>query len=356
MVLPQRNLPLPREVINLAATVCPEFLASRGAAAEAGPPGELALALLAHLTAPHVLGTAGQSGVALLAALVQHIHTDLFNSNDAHCFDAADLASSHEAVLAAWYAALALLGSHGLPPPPRTPSALLSAAAEGTVRLGVTFGGQGKAWLPLLRHLWDVYRPVVQPFLDRMAQALTHAAAPSDVLVSRHLPFGFDFLGWLQGSPPPEQYLASGPVAPPMTAVVQLAHLWLCRNCLGISFQELQRRVTGATGHSLGIVSAVVLAAADSEAAFLQCSATGVTLLFRIGLRAAEVYQVDAVDAASEAGATPMLSVAHTTLSEVRRQLGHVNAQLPPHRRVEIALVNGPTLIVVAGPPSSLLY
>eukprot|EP00667_Euglena_gracilis_P014207 EG_transcript_14710 len=230
----------------------------------------------------------------------------------------------------------------------------MAAAAGGGVRLGVTFGGQGKAWLPLLRHLWDVYRPVVQPFLDRMAQALSDAAGrPKES--SQHLSHGLDFLGWLHGPPPPDPYLLSAPVTLPMTAVLQLAHFWLCWHCLGLPFEELQRRVVGASGHSLGIVSAVVLAAADSWEGFLQCSVVAVTLLLRIGLRAAEVYRVDAAVTAAGVGATPMLSVAHLTSSEVQRYVADANARLPPTHRITIALINGPTLTVVAGPPSSLL-
>eukprot|EP00667_Euglena_gracilis_P003424 EG_transcript_3433 len=348
------TLHLPSEAGESATVLFRQFLDARSEVNSASP-AELPLELLHYLVNADALAATGRPGVIFLEALVNLIHTEVFNRNDVHCFDASILVVvSREALLASWYRALALLAAHDVPAP-CTSSALLSAAAGGTVRLAVTFGGQGKVWLPLLRHLWDVYRPVVQPFLDRMAQALTHAVNAPDVCTSPHLSHGLDFLGWLRDPPPPDPYLLSSPVTAPMTAVLQLAHVWVCWHCLGVPLQELQRRITGATGHSLGLVSAVVLAAADSESSFLECSAVGVTLLFRVGLRGLEAYQVAATAAVTEAGATPLLSVAHATLPQVQRYLQAANAHLPAHDHLEVALINGPKLIVVAGHPSHLL-
>eukprot|EP00667_Euglena_gracilis_P001428 EG_transcript_1428 len=233
---------------------------------------------------------------------------------------------------------------------------MLAAAEGGRLRLAVAFGGQGRAWLPLLQQLWAAYGPVVRPFLDRMARTLGDAAISIEASASKHLTHGLDFRGWLHAAPPLDAYLLSAPVAVPMMAVLQLAHVWLCWHILGVPLQELRQRITGAAGHSLGIVSAVVLSTADSEESFLQCSAVGVTLLLRIGLRATEVWlAAAATHPPAEAGATPMMSVAHATLPEVQQYVDQANTQLPPAQQIEIALVNGAKLTVVAGPPSSLV-
>eukprot|EP00667_Euglena_gracilis_P028173 EG_transcript_35613 len=152
-------LDLPPDVGELAATLFRQFQAAHNSPPDLSP-ANLSLELLLFLVNDEALEAAGHGGVVLLAALVHHIHTEVFHENDVHCFDADDLvAVPREALLAAWYGALAWLADHGVPAP-QGGSALMAAAAGGGVRLGVTFGGQGKAWLPLLRHLWDVYRPV----------------------------------------------------------------------------------------------------------------------------------------------------------------------------------------------------
>lgn len=48
---------------------------------------------------------------------------------------------------------------------------------------------------------------------------------------------GLDFLGWLRDPPPPDTYLLSSPITAPMTAVLQLAHVWVCWHCLRVPLQ-----------------------------------------------------------------------------------------------------------------------
>ena len=90
-------------------------------------------------------------------------------------------------------------------------------------------------------------------------------------------------------------------------------------------YQDIHKTISGTTGHSLGIVSAVILATSTTEVEFIQNAQTGVTLLFWIGLRAAQAYPTSALDPdiledslqSNEGKPTPMLNVAKLTISQV---------------------------------------
>eukprot|EP00667_Euglena_gracilis_P033481 EG_transcript_54527 len=107
---PGLALPLPGEAEEFAGVLFRQFLGASGIKVEDVSPEELSLRLLGYLLETKALQAAEQSALVFLEALVRHIHTSVFEGNDVHCFDTADLvAVSREALLTAWYHASAML-------------------------------------------------------------------------------------------------------------------------------------------------------------------------------------------------------------------------------------------------------
>ena len=69
---------------------------------------------------------------------------------------------------------------------------------------------------------------------------------------------GFALTEWLEGAAPGADYLASASVSYPLVGLTQLAHYVATLAKLGKTHEEMVFK--GATGHSQGVASAVVLA------------------------------------------------------------------------------------------------
>jgi malonyl CoA-acyl carrier protein transacylase len=118
----------------------------------------------------------------------------------------------------------------------------------------------------------------------------------------------------------------------------------------------------GSTGHSQGIVSAVAVSASDSYISFTNNSKKALTLLYFIGLRSAQVFpssflspriRDDSVQH-NEGHPTPMLSITNLYEEDLNSCIETVNKQLPPNKRICVALQNGPKTFVCSGPSESL--
>ncbi|CCO34685.1 fatty acid synthase subunit beta, fungi type [Rhizoctonia solani AG-1 IB] len=175
---------------------------------------------------------------------------------------------------------------------------------------------------------------------------------------------GLDVLGWLDGSipVPPLEYLASVPVSFPVIGLAQLVQYIVVASVTALTPGELRDRLKGATGHSQGILSAVVAATSTNLESFSENSAKALRWLVWVGARGQEAFPVlavepnivkDSVDG-GEGVPSPMLSVTGLPLSTLEKHITGVNKHLPKNSQLGISLHNGSRAFVVTGPPRAL--
>jgi fatty acid synthase subunit alpha len=125
------------------------------------------------------------------------------------------------------------------------------------------------------------------------------------------------------------------------------------------SFRTL---VHGATSHSQGIVSAVVLATSTTDESFILNSIKASKWLLYSGLRGQEAFPhlalepriaQDAIEG-GEGYPTPMLAVSGLARSTLDSHIAKTNAHLPENAQLFIGLHNGAKNAVVVGPARSL--
>jgi len=125
---------------------------------------------------------------------------------------------------------------------------------------------------------------------------------------------------------------------------------------------ELRSRLSGATGHSQGIVSAVVIAASGTFEEFADNSHKVIKWLFYSGLRGQQAFPVTSVEPSivqdaivgGEGTPSPMLSIAGLSLKELQPHVNKTNQHLPANSQLHVSLYNGPKTFVVTGPPKAL--
>eukprot|EP00002_Diphylleia_rotans_P033397 TRINITY_DN709_c0_g1_i3.p1 TRINITY_DN709_c0_g1~~TRINITY_DN709_c0_g1_i3.p1 ORF type:complete len:4344 (-),score=1082.54 TRINITY_DN709_c0_g1_i3:153-13184(-) len=264
------------------------------------------------------------------------------------------------------------------------------------------FGGQGASWLQELRMLYATY-PFVRGFVDSCASMLkgltTHSAVVETPLAD-HYRHGLDLLRWIRdpSSVPFAEYLAAAPVSYPLVGLTQLAHYAATLALLGldpvkaISSQPVSSKdaslqadvaaakialVRAATGHSQGIMAAVVAGSVaayaarkdlDAWAAFAELAKRCVATLFWIGARvqagtpfsaSVSATRSDIVRESESNGdrrPTPMLAVLHIAPAVLDAYVSRINKTLAADaaRHLQLSLRNGPRAHVVCGHPESL--
>lgn len=262
-------------------------------------------------------------------------------------------------IIKQYYAAAPILAENN----GEVPISLFSKTSPTEINVFAVFGGQGvEDYISELKELFHVYNGIIEPFLTRCSDTLKLLSASGNA--SRLYSKGLDVIGWLrdESSLPDQDYLTSAPVSLPMIGLVQLCSYLITARLLGLTPESLRGHLKGVTGHSQGIISAVVIAIATDWETFERLSMDALTILFWIGCRSQQVYPKtslrplvlqDSVDN-MEGIPTPMLSVRDLPESEL---VGHINAtnkHLPNDRKLYVSLVNGPRNFVVAGPPQSL--
>ena len=243
-------------------------------------------------------------------------------------------------------------------------SALFRAADEETARVYSIFGGQGniEEYFDELRELYNTYPSFVDELITQVAELLqTLARDPrAEKLYSK----GLDIMAWLHDpeATPDIDYLVSAPVSFPLIGLVQLAHYMVTCRVLGLIPGQFRERLSGATGHSQGIVLAAATAAADDWDSFAKIAIASITILFWIGARSQQTYPrtslapnilQDSIDN-GEGTPTPMLSIRDLSRKQVQEHIDATNQYLPEDRHIAISLVNSARNMVVTGPPISL--
>ncbi|KAJ2678474.1 fatty acid synthase alpha subunit Lsd1 [Coemansia spiralis] len=295
----------------------------------------------------------------LVRVLLKHFRDTFLRGNDVHAATEALPLAARKAVINAYYSATVLLDDHV----PTTP-ALFRRVEDGGATLFAVFGGQGNVeeYFDETQEVFDTYEPLVRDFAEKMSAALKRASHTP--LAQTVCPKGLDIMAWL-ASPdarPDLQYLLSVPISLPIVGFTQLLHLLVLCRATGREPGDIARLFAGATGHSQGIITAVVLASMTDYASFYALAEKALGMLFAIGMHAQLAQPQTTTNPAiledslegAEGTPGPMLSVSRLRQSDVDKHIEATNRHLPADRQIALSLINGPRSFVVTGPAQSL--
>ncbi|GKZ29138.1 hypothetical protein AbraIFM66950_003298 [Aspergillus brasiliensis] len=235
-------------------------------------------------------------------------------------------------------------------------SELLSNTQKGQARLFALFNGQGvESYFEELVETYSIYEEHIAALVHLMSGKLVRLAA--DDQFKDHFAHGLDVEAWLTtpDSRPPIDYLTTAAVSLPLIAVSQMVQYAVACINLGICPGEMRQYLSGASGHSQGVVVAAFVAVATSWDSFYDAALQVVEVLFWIGARCQQTTSISSLTPLLESlPPSYMLSIKGMSQTALQKQIDQINAQLPPQRAVHLALVNGPQQFVVAGLQPSL--
>ncbi len=240
---------------------------------------------------------------------------------------------------------------------------LFAALRTHEARVAIVFGGQGAPWLPALRELHGAHLSVRA--LVRGATERLRASASDPRLGALATPArGFDLARWIDdpAAAPPDDVLSSSLVSQAGIFLTSVARS-LAMAERGFDLDTLAARATAATGHSQGIMAALLFAEGHGPEALVRRAGEFASYFFWQGYRMQESFVRAAVAPAVRAAAeqagigdpTPMAAVAgmnHALLTEALGRFHAANPQLPP---LDVSLDNGYARKVLSGPPPSLV-
>eukprot|EP01119_Soliformovum_irregulare_P010017 TRINITY_DN2425_c0_g2_i3.p1 TRINITY_DN2425_c0_g2~~TRINITY_DN2425_c0_g2_i3.p1 ORF type:complete len:3502 (-),score=1233.34 TRINITY_DN2425_c0_g2_i3:1297-11802(-) len=230
------------------------------------------------------------------------------------------------------------------------------------------FGGQGVPWVQELRNLYLLY-PEIRSVL-RSAITIFHDQVRRLSSLSLYSQ-GMDVMSWIQEEDehriPNGEYLSNAHLSYPMIGLTQLLHYLVSVQIWGKSPQEILKSFGAASGHSQGIISAVMFASSKTEKELIDNIYLTVTLLTCLGVRIAELSRCprlprsDVIAESKQLGhpkMSPMLAVHHLNVDVVRKYVEAINKltslSKESDRQIEIGLINGRRSVVVVGHPESL--
>ncbi|OTB05652.1 hypothetical protein M426DRAFT_56664 [Hypoxylon sp. CI-4A] len=297
----------------------------------------------------------------VLNFVLQSFEREILHGEEVHAF-VAPLADDVDKlmVIRSYYLAVgAVRRTGGIPD-----SALMREALKGTARVYAVFGGQGntKTYLDELRDVYDTYPSLIKRFLAPAARYLERLSRGSSA--SQAFIHGLDIMRWLEkpDSQPDYDYLVSAPVSFPLIGLLQILHYIVTTSSLGTHPGGMRNRLSGATGHSQGIILAAIISASTDWQSFEAQGKKALTILFWIGVRSQEAYLLPSIApsaledsiAHGEGEPTAALSIRGVSHGVLEKHILKVNKALPEDRQIVVALVNGAKNIVVAGPPMAL--
>ena len=299
---------------------------------------------------------------AVLRLMLNEFERAFLRANDVHTLAASlpGIVQKKLIVVRSYYAARAAVSRPIRP----HQSALLRAAQDEEAKIYTIYGGQGniEEYFDELRDVYTTYPAFVETLIVDSAQLLGNLSR--DPRVNKLYSKGFDVIRWLHNteSQPDTDYLISAPVSLPLIGLVQLAHFAIACKSLGLSPGEVGERLSGTTGHSQGIVTAALIATADSWDSYEKAATQALTILFWIGCRSQQAYPKTSLAPSTlqdssengEGTPTPMLSIRDLPRKAVQEHIDATNQHLPEDRHIGISLVNSARNFVVTGPPLSL--
>lgn len=241
----------------------------------------------------------------------------------------------------------------------------MSINSDGKAKIFAIFGGQGNTddFFEELREINDMYSGLVFDLISKIATQLNYLVRTTEN-VDKIYTQGFDILTWLANpeKTPDQDYLLSVPVSCPLICVLQLCHYTVTCKALGLTPGEFRSYLSGTTGHSQGLVTAMAIASSSTWDNFIENSLKAISLLFFVGARSLITFPRTTLPPTmlqdslenNEGRPSPMLSVRDLSIEQVESFIKQTNNHLPSEKHIAISLVNGARNVVVSGPPESL--
>lgn len=327
---------------------------------------ELLSQFLLHVMQYELGETRGLFRSDCVELLVAQIESDFLGDSSIQSIvsDLPGTALQKQNVIQVYVAATQHIGHSSLRKAPRT--AVFDQDASQTTQTYAIFGGQGNTtdYLQELRALFETYTHVIEPILATAEEALQTFLRDTSSSSIKHFKHGLEISQWLRSSEsaPSTAYLLSAPVSFPLIGLLQFATYAVICWSLKKTPGEVTQTFRGMTGHSQGVIVAAALSTTTTWESLHDALVQALTVLFEIGVAAQEAtpnFDIPPSISAEttdngEGTPTPMLSVAGCDLERLQTYIDEVNGFLNESQRVSIALINGRTNFVVAGPTLSV--
>ncbi|RDW87105.1 Fatty acid synthase beta subunit [Aspergillus mulundensis] len=353
------RLPVPSSHIHLLEPHRNAFLASYSAREGTHSPLELALSFLDFLVtqqtvSPEVLSTVRRAFESEFLRDETEIHSLIA--------DLTPISEERQQWLGIYYRFVEANDNNAA----RSPlSALLRHAKTNEFQLMAVFGGQGESSRTCVREfqeLYASYKPMLRRFIGVVGPCL-YDLSTRDEFRSYYKNQPLDLEAWIADSTnvPEIGFVASAPVSVPLIGTLSLARYCVTCYIAGCNPGEMRSMFRATTGHSQGLLPAIVIASSDSWDTFYQLVETVTELLFCLGWECHQAAPCSMVPAANYIGVgeanTPsyMMSIRGLEREEVEAILEHVNASLLEGKQLYLALVNAYDQFVIAGPVAPLL-
>ncbi|KAJ2695821.1 fatty acid synthase alpha subunit Lsd1, partial [Coemansia sp. IMI 203386] len=219
------------------------------------------------------------------------------------------------------------------------------------------FGGNtgSTSYLDQARWMVNVYGPLIFDYVVQMSEFL-NAESMGNHLVNVY-GNGLAFHKWIAEpeSMPEHEYLTSSPVSMPLIGLVQLMQLMVLYKTFNVSPGDLACRFNVATGHSQGIISAVLLSTlTDDEESFVSGSKKALGLWMLIGALPQLAFPYyclidrrgNGFSKNTDAEPTPMVSVQGLTKLQLTKIIDDFNAGGSSH--IQLAVTNTVNRFIVA--------
>ncbi|OGM47233.1 hypothetical protein ABOM_004000 [Aspergillus bombycis] len=236
-------------------------------------------------------------------------------------------------------------------------SALLQEALRGNFQLVGIFGGQGSRntlCIQELRELYNTYQPFLGDLFRVAGGRLRDLSRSPEA--STQLNHPLDLESWMrdpQTTPTPTE-MAEAPVSMPITGLLSLARYAVSCHLLGLTPGQLGSHFNSFTGHSQGILTAVVVALSDTWASFYHYAEMALELLFWIGFQCYKSTPRASLPANTEKSPSCMLDISGMQLSQAESTIAQINEGLDASERVHTSVVNTRDRVVIGGPAGSL--
>jgi len=267
-------------------------------------------------------------------------------------------------------------------------SQFIQAARKSQIGLFAQFGGQGANYLDELRDLFHTHRELLAPIIKRAEMIMKEQSNSPEARLFINRNFfseGLDLLTWLEPvssteetTPewlPSEEYLASSPISYPLILLTQLCRYYTTAKSLFPNHTNpilcMRNVLKGTTGHSQGVVAAVVISVAEDEEQFINLTLQMFNYLFWQGSRMLQSFimaqlqqyqkhhmyneqlTVDQIHVSEELGygkPTPMVAILGLQQAVVQKHIQSVNSIIDnPEIQIEMSLINGPRAFVFSG-------
>jgi malonyl CoA-acyl carrier protein transacylase len=226
----------------------------------------------------------------------------------------------------------------------------------------IQFGGQGSPWLKELTKLYQ--EPALKEFFNVTFETISKelARAENKSLYDQ----GFDLKSWLENgeSAPSDDYLCRACISVPTIMATQVGN-YLLLVSKGYDADRLTAATAASSGHSQGIIAAVLVALGKKGNDFLKAYSDFLSLEFWMGYRGQESYPnfivsqeiVDKNLANGDKNPAPMVAVIGYTKEELEERVNAFNKEnnLTEKTSVYISLYNTPDSMILSTIPESLL-